>query len=542
MNNTNRDVQSSRRDPRRLLDIPVFIPNPDYAPVEKPQPAPPPAPTPAVEPEPEPEWEIDEAPETTETPPAPEETEIEWELVEEPEPEPVPEEETPETYEENAPEAKKAGKKGIWIALIAIVAIAIIFGVVSLIGAIGGSGSNSTGNRGSEAVSWAQNDSFRTLAAGTSTPEPTVVPTDTPAPTEAPTNTPEPTATPTIETTQAVELITEAPTATPTAAPTAVVEVTQAPTESLSAGTAQGQTTKSKVNVRTEPTKDSNRVTTLPKEGTVVTVSGMTTNSAGETWYQIETSDGFSGYVQSEYLSVDNAASLAEIQAPITVTAEPITAAPVTAEPVTPEPITPEPVTQTPLTPEPVTVQPATVEPTVAPEANRFPFEAKTNIKKVNVRQEPSTDSKRVTTVINAGTTVTVSGEILDGQGALWYKVKTLDGYEGYMMAMYLDEILSDAAAESLTAGDNPSGNGEIYGLAIDKLATRDGPGTQYNGMGTYSVKGQYIKILSRAFDSRNGIWWVKCEIPYLQETRVLWTGYKRFDSSTLPLDIIPIE
>ncbi len=82
----------------------------------------------------------------------------------------------------------------------------------------------------------------------------------------------------------------------------------------------------------------------------------------------------------------------------------------------------------------------------------------------------------------------------------------------------------------------------DLYGLAIDKLATRDGPGTQYNGKGTYSVKGQYIKVLSRAWDSRNGIWWVKCEIPYHGEIRVLWTGYKRFDPNTLPLESIPIE
>ncbi len=81
-----------------------------------------------------------------------------------------------------------------------------------------------------------------------------------------------------------------------------------------------------------------------------------------------------------------------------------------------------------------------------------------------------------------------------------------------------------------------------IYGLTIDKLATRDGPGTQYNGKGTYFVKGQYIKVLTRAWDSRNGIWWVKCEIPYHNEIRVLWTGYKRFDHGTLPLESIPID
>ena len=81
-----------------------------------------------------------------------------------------------------------------------------------------------------------------------------------------------------------------------------------------------------------------------------------------------------------------------------------------------------------------------------------------------------------------------------------------------------------------------------LYGLAIDKLATRDGPGTTYKGMGTYSVSGQYIRVLSRAWDDRNKIWWVKCEIPYHGEIRVLRTGYKRFDPSTLPLESIPIE
>lgn len=91
-------------------------------------------------------------------------------------------------------------------------------------------------------------------------------------------------------------------------------------------------------------------------------------------------------------------------------------------------------------------------------------------------------------------------------------------------------------------SADEPAPVAELYGLAIDRLATRRGPGTNYEGGGTYSVKGQYIKVLSRAWDSRNSIWWVKCEIPYRNEIRVLWTGYKRFDSSTLPLESIPLE
>lgn len=79
-----------------------------------------------------------------------------------------------------------------------------------------------------------------------------------------------------------------------------------------------------------------------------------------------------------------------------------------------------------------------------------------------------------------------------------------------------------------------------IYGLAIDKLATRKGPGTQYDGGGTYKVKGQQIKLLARAWDG--SIWWIKCEIPYKKETRVLWTGYKRFDHSSFNLEDLPEE
>ncbi len=87
-----------------------------------------------------------------------------------------------------------------------------------------------------------------------------------------------------------------------------------------------------------------------------------------------------------------------------------------------------------------------------------------------------------------------------------------------------------------------PEPGKELWGLAIDKLVTRTGPSTLYEGGGTYSMRGQYIRVPSRAFDSRNGIWWVKCEIPYGSEIRVLWTGYKRFDADTLPLESIPVE
>lgn len=90
------------------------------------------------------------------------------------------------------------------------------------------------------------------------------------------------------------------------------------------------------------------------------------------------------------------------------------------------------------------------------------------------------------------------------------------------------------------TAEPVPQQAAEVYGLAIEKLATRKGPGTQYAGGGTYSVKGQQIKLLARAHDG--SIWWIKCEIPYHGEIRVLWTGYKRFDHASFNLEDLPEE
>ena len=94
-----------------------------------------------------------------------------------------------------------------------------------------------------------------------------------------------------------------------------------------------------------------------------------------------------------------------------------------------------------------------------------------------------------------------------------------------------------------LPAGGEGNGNGAaVYGYTIDRLATRKGPGTQYAGGGTYNVKHQWIRVLAKAWDSRNSIWWIKCEIPYKDEIRVLWTGYKRFDHDSFNLDDLQEE
>ena len=103
-------------------------------------------------------------------------------------------------------------------------------------------------------------------------------------------------------------------------------------------------------------------------------------------------------------------------------------------------------------------------------------------------------------------------------------------------------ELGGSGSSAGQTAGTVAGAFDGIYGYTTDKLSTRKGPSTTYEGGGTYSVRHQWIKVLAKAWDKRNSIWWVKCEIPYHGQTRVLWTGYKRFDPDTLPLDQLPEE
>ena len=151
----------------------------------------------------------------------------------------------------------------------------------------------------------------------------------------------------------------------------------------------------------------------------------------------------------------------------------------------------------------------------------------------------------------------TVPGIRSGTDGALNFEIKGIAEYYGlnvrdplpcYFITAFdsaptwfsgLSSVISDAVQNT---GSVPSSGGELYGLAIQKLATRKGPGTQYEEGGTYQVRGQYIRILSRAWDKRNGIWWVKCEIPYKNKIRVLWTGWKRFDHSSVSLESIPVD
>ena len=103
-----------------------------------------------------------------------------------------------------------------------------------------------------------------------------------------------------------------------------------------------------------------------------------------------------------------------------------------------------------------------------------------------------------------------------------------------------------DGTARPADTGGGVSGGYTQYayvtGTLNARLATRTGPGTQYDEPGSFLSAGSKVTVLSKAYDQRNGIWWVKCEIPYKKEIRVLWTGWKRFDHNVTDLESIPID
>ena len=80
-----------------------------------------------------------------------------------------------------------------------------------------------------------------------------------------------------------------------------------------------------------------------------------------------------------------------------------------------------------------------------------------------------------------------------------------------------------------------------VWGLTTMRLATRTGPATEFTEPGTFRVENQYVKIYSIAYDI-NKVPWVQCEITYGGKTMRVYTGLKRFDTTTFDLSAIPEE
>lgn len=104
-----------------------------------------------------------------------------------------------------------------------------------------------------------------------------------------------------------------------------------------------------------------------------------------------------------------------------------------------------------------------------------------------------------------------------------------------------------DGTAKPLNLNNNTSSNQSAYTqyayitkVANQRIASRTGPGTQYDEPGSFNQSGESYPILSKAYDSRNEIWWVQIELTNRGNTYWLYTGVKRFND--LDLDQIPEE
>ena len=81
--------------------------------------------------------------------------------------------------------------------------------------------------------------------------------------------------------------------------------------------------------------------------------------------------------------------------------------------------------------------------------------------------------------------------------------------------------------------------DGNFYVTLNQRLATRSGPSTNYDELGSYFSAGTEIKAISKAWDTRNDIWWVQVEFAYNGTARRAYTGLKRLNMSA---ESVPTE
>ncbi len=76
-----------------------------------------------------------------------------------------------------------------------------------------------------------------------------------------------------------------------------------------------------------------------------------------------------------------------------------------------------------------------------------------------------------------------------------------------------------------------PAAGGGVTAPLLMRLSTRTGPGTEYDEPGTF-FQSNYayttVRVLSRAWDSRNDIWWVQTEFRSGGQSYRAYTGLKR--------------
>lgn len=62
------------------------------------------------------------------------------------------------------------------------------------------------------------------------------------------------------------------------------------------------------------------------------------------------------------------------------------------------------------------------------------------------------------------------------------------------------------------------------------RIATRSGPGTVYDELGSFLKTGENVTVISRGYDVSNEIWWVQVEFMQRDKLYRAYTGLKRVD------------
>ena len=83
-----------------------------------------------------------------------------------------------------------------------------------------------------------------------------------------------------------------------------------------------------------------------------------------------------------------------------------------------------------------------------------------------------------------------------------------------------------------------------VWATTSQRLFLNAGPGTRrfFRELGSFgSSAGERVRILAKAWDPNNSIWWVKVEYPD-GSGNTGWTGVKRFVASSFSLSAVPAE
>ncbi len=95
----------------------------------------------------------------------------------------------------------------------------------------------------------------------------------------------------------------------------------------------------------------------------------------------------------------------------------------------------------------------------------------------------------------------------------------------------------------SAVLGADEAGDTGIWAINNQRIQTRSGPSTQYDGIGAYFNEGGHpVRVISRAADN-NGVWWLQVEFEYGGKWVRVYTGLKRVDVNihAVPDDPQPI-